>query len=74
MNVSRMRVYFDYNATSPLAEDVTDDEAKTITRQYTVAPVGSVVAIAISFVSGLASVTVVLIIAAFYAITGSHGD
>src|SRR5437667_3740476 len=24
MNVSRMRVYFDYNATSPLAEDVTD--------------------------------------------------
>jgi len=53
---------------------VTDDEAKTITRQYTVAPIGSVVAIAISFVSGLASVTVVLIIAAFYAITGSHGD
>jgi len=57
-----------------LAEDVTDDEAKTITRQYTVAPIGSVVAIAISFISGLASVTVVLIIAAFYAITGSHGD
>jgi hypothetical protein len=35
---------------------------------------GSVVAIAISLVSGLASVTVVLVIAGFYAFTGSHGD
>jgi uncharacterized membrane protein len=57
-----------------LREDVSDAEARTITRQYLVAPFGSVVAIAISLVSGLASVTVVLAIAAFYAITGSHGD
>jgi uncharacterized membrane protein len=57
-----------------LREDVTDAEAATITRQYLVAPFGSVVAIAISLVSGLASVTVVLAIAAFYAVTGSHGD
>ena len=56
-----------------LSEDVTDEEASTITRQYAVAPIGSVVAIVISLVSGLASVTVVLVIAAFYAITGSHG-
>ncbi len=56
-----------------LREDVTDAEARTITRQYLVAPLGSVVALAISLVSGLASVTVVLVIAAFYAITGSHG-
>ena len=56
-----------------LREDVTDAEAQTITRQYLVAPLGSVVAIAISLVSGLASVTVVLAIAAFYAFTGSHG-
>ena len=57
-----------------LREDVTDAEARTITQQYLVAPLGSVVALAISLVSGLASVTVVLAIAAFYAITGSHGD
>jgi uncharacterized membrane protein len=57
-----------------LQEDVTDAEAQTITRQYLVAPLGSVVALAISLVSGLASVTVVLAIAAFYAVTGSHGD
>ncbi len=57
-----------------LREDVTDAEARTITRQYLVAPLGSVVALAISSISGLASVTVVLAIAAFYAITGSHGD
>jgi uncharacterized membrane protein len=57
-----------------LAEDVTDEEASTITRQYRVAPIGSVVAIVVSFISGLASVAVVLAIAAFYAITGSHGD
>jgi TMEM175 potassium channel family protein len=57
-----------------LREDVTDAEARTITRQYAVAPIGSVVAIAISLISGLASVTVVLVIAAFYAITGSHGE
>jgi uncharacterized membrane protein len=57
-----------------LREGVTDAEARTITRQYAVAPIGSVVAIAISLISGLASVTVVLIIAAFYAITGSHGE
>ena len=57
-----------------LREDVTDDEARTITRQYAVAPIGSVVAIAISLISGLASVTVVLVIAAFYAVTGSHGE
>jgi uncharacterized membrane protein len=56
-----------------LREDVTDAEARTITQQYLVAPLGSVVAIAISLVSGLASVTVVLLIAAFYAFTGSHG-
>ena len=57
-----------------LREDVTDAEARTITRQYLVAPLGSVVALAISLISGLASVTVVLAIAAFYAVTGSHGD
>ena len=57
-----------------LRDDVTDAEAATITRQYLVAPLGSVIAIAISLVSGLASVAVVLIIAAFYAVTGSHGD
>src|SRR5438874_1336234 len=56
-----------------LREDVTDAEAQTITRQYLVAPLGSVVAIAISLISGLASVTIVLVIAGFYAITGSHG-
>ena len=57
-----------------LRDDVTDAEARTITRQYVVAPLGSVVALAIALVSGLASVAVVLAIAAFYAITGSHGD
>ena len=57
-----------------LRDDVTDEEARTISRQYVVAPIGSVVAIAVSLVNGLAGVTVVLAIAAFYAITGSHGD
>ena len=57
-----------------LREDVTDAEARTITGQYAVAPLGSVIALAVSFFSGLASVAVVLAISAFYAITGSHGD
>jgi hypothetical protein len=53
---------------------VTDEESRTITRQYVVAPVGSVVAIAVSLVNAIAGVAVVLAIAAFYAVTGSHGD
>jgi uncharacterized membrane protein len=57
-----------------LRDEVTDEEARTISRQYLVAPIGSVVAIAISLVNGLAGVTVVLAIAAFYAFTGSHGE
>ncbi|HYY48198.1 MAG TPA: TMEM175 family protein [Thermoplasmata archaeon] len=57
-----------------LRADVTDEEARTISRQYVVAPIGSVVALGVSLVSGLAGVTVVLAIAAFYAVTGSHGD
>src|SRR5207247_10099487 len=55
-----------------LREDVTDAEAQTITRQYLVAPLGSVVAIAICLVSGLSRVTAVLVIAGFYSFTGSH--
>ena len=57
-----------------LRADVTDEESRTITRQYVVAPVGSVVAIAVSLVNAIAGVAVVLAIAAFYAVTGSHGD
>src|SRR2546429_1078657 len=56
-----------------LREDVTDVEAQTITRQYLVAPLGSVVAIAISLVSGLGRRTICLLIAGLYADPGLPG-
>lgn len=54
-----------------LGSDVSDEEARTITRQYAVAPVSSAAALAVSWFSGLASVVIVLASAAFFAITAT---
>jgi uncharacterized membrane protein len=57
-----------------LADEVTEDQVTTITRQYYVAPLSYGSALVISQFSGFASVAVVLIVAAFYAITATLGE
>ncbi|TLZ62912.1 MAG: DUF1211 domain-containing protein [Methanobacteriota archaeon] len=56
-----------------LGSDVTDQQATTITRQYYVAPLFYALALGVSFVSGLASVVIILLVAAFYGITATIG-
>ena len=51
-----------------LGSDITDEEACTITRQYLVAPLSAGAALAVSLLSGLASVVIVLAAATFFAI------
>jgi len=57
-----------------LGTSVTDQQAKTITRQYAVAPVSYGAALVIAPFSGLASVAVILVVAAFFAITATIGE
>src|SRR2546428_2626697 len=52
-----------------LGRDVTDQQAKTITRQYRVAPLTYGAALVIAPFTGLASVAVLLAVAAIFAIT-----
>src|SRR6266540_2885461 len=57
-----------------LGTSVTDQQARTITRQYSVAPVSYGAALVIAPFSGLASVAVILVVAAFFAITATIGE
>ncbi len=57
-----------------LGRDVTQEQADTITRQYSVAPVSYGAALVIAPFSGLASVAVILAVAGFFAITASISD
>ncbi len=57
-----------------LGRDVTDQQAQTITRQYAVAPLSYGAALVIAPFSGLASVAVILAVAAFFAITATISD
>lgn len=54
-----------------LRKDVTDEQAASITRQYAVAPISYGAALIIAPFSGLATVAVVMAVAAFFAITAS---
>jgi len=54
-----------------LGANVTDEHVRTITRQYYVAPISYLSAFVVSFVSGLLSVCVVLVVAGFYAVTAT---
>ena len=54
-----------------LGRDVTDQQAKTITRQYRVAPLAYGAAFVIAPFSGIASVAVILAVAGFFAITAT---
>jgi len=56
-----------------LGKDVTEEQARTITRQYYVAPVSYGAALVIAPISGLASVAVILAVAGFFAITATIG-
>lgn len=56
-----------------LRKDVTQEEVGEISRQYVVAPLAYAAAVALSLVSGLASIIVIFAAAAFYAITASIG-
>src|SRR6266566_4619710 len=49
------------------------DQVRTITNQYFVAPVSYGAALVLSQISGLASVVLILIVAAFFAITATLG-
>ena len=57
-----------------LGQDVTEQQANTITRQYRIAPLSYGVAFLIAPFSGLASVAVILAVAGFFAITATIGD
>jgi len=57
-----------------LGQDVTEQQANTITRQYRVAPFSYGVALLIAPFSGLASVAVILAVAGFFAITATISD
>ena len=57
-----------------LRSSVTKEHARTITRQYAVAPISYLSALAVSFVSGLAGLVVVLIVAGFYAVTATMAN
>jgi uncharacterized membrane protein len=54
-----------------LGRGVTDAQAQSITRQYRVAPVAYGAALIIAPLSGIASVAVILAVAAFFAITAT---
>ncbi len=54
-----------------LGPEFTDRHVRQISRQYLVGPTAYGIAILVSFVSGLASVAVVLLVAAFFAVTGT---
>ena len=54
-----------------LGRDVSQEQAETITRQYSVAPVSYGAALVIAPFSGLASAAVILAVAGFVAITAS---
>ena len=56
-----------------LGGDVTDKQVTAITRQYYVAPLGFATALGVSLLSGLASVVIILLVAAFYGITATIG-
>ena len=57
-----------------LGADITDAQARTITRQYSVAPFSYGAALVIAPFSGLASVAVILAVAGFFAITATISD
>ncbi|TLZ70191.1 MAG: DUF1211 domain-containing protein [Methanobacteriota archaeon] len=57
-----------------LGTAVTDQQARTITRQYAVAPVSYGIAFVIAPFSGLVSVGVILAVAAFFAVTATIGE
>src|SRR2546429_727973 len=54
-----------------LGRDVTEQQAKTITRQYYVAPLAYGAALLIAPFNGIASVAVILAVAGFFAITAT---
>lgn len=54
-----------------LGKHVTDSQVRAINRQYYVAPLFYSIAFLVSLMSGLASVVVILLVAAFYAVTAS---
>jgi len=56
-----------------LGGDVTDEQVTTITKQYYVAPVVYAAALGVSMISGLASVVIILLVAAFYGVTATLG-
>jgi len=56
-----------------LGKDVTEEQARTITRQYFAAPLSYGAALVIAPFSGLASVVVILAVAGFFAITATIG-
>ncbi len=56
-----------------LGSEVTEEQVRTITNQYFVAPVSYGAALVLSQISGLASVVLILIVAAFFAITATLG-
>jgi len=57
-----------------LGNTVTEEQARSISRQYAVAPISYGAALVLSFFSGLASVIVILAVAAFFAITATISD
>src|SRR2546426_3961710 len=57
-----------------LGANITDAQAQTITRQYSVAPFSYGAALVIAPFSGLASVAVILAVAGFFAITATISD
>jgi len=57
-----------------LGAEITDAQARTITRQYSVAPFSYGAALVIAPFSGLASVAVILAVAGFFAITATISD
>ncbi len=57
-----------------LGRAVTEEQVRTITRQYYVAPLFYLSALVISLFSGVLSVAVILLVAAFYAITATIAE
>jgi len=57
-----------------LGSNVSQEQAETITRQYSVAPVSYGAALVIAPFSGLASVVIILAVAGFFAITASRSN
>ena len=57
-----------------LGKDVSEDQAKAITRTYSVGPLSYGIAFVVSAFSGLASVVIVLVVAGFWAVTATLSD